>query len=102
MRAFESPWNAPFRYTFSRPVKSGWKPAPSSSSEPIRPLAAIRPEVGLKMPETSFKRVVLPEPLRPTRPSASPGATSKETSRSAQTSLVAARRRAITVSFRVR
>ena len=47
------------------------------------------------MPETSFSSVVLPEPLRPTRPSASPGATSNETSRSAQTSLVAARPRAI-------
>ena len=31
---------APFRNTFSRPLKSGWKPAPSSSSEPIRPPTA--------------------------------------------------------------
>ena len=33
---------APFRKTFSRPLKSGWKPAPSSSSEPIRPPTSTR------------------------------------------------------------
>ena len=37
----------------------------------------------MKIPETSFSSVVLPEPLRPTSPSASPGSTSSETSRSA-------------------
>ena len=35
--ARERPCSAPFSSTFSRPVKSGWKPAPSSSSDPIRP-----------------------------------------------------------------
>ena len=33
----------PFRKTFSRPVKSGWKPAPSSSSEPTRPPTSTLP-----------------------------------------------------------
>ena len=63
-----SPWIAPFRKTFSRPVKSGWKPAPSSSSEPMRPSALTRPAVGLMIPAISRSSVVLPEPFRPMRP----------------------------------
>ena len=82
------PWIAPFRKTFSRPVKSVWNPAPSSSSEPMRPAALTRPAVGLMIPATRRRRVVFPEPLRPMRPTASPRATSTETSRSAQTSVV--------------
>ena len=41
------------------------------------------------IPATSRSSVVLPEPLRPTRPTASPGSTANETSRSAQTSVAA-------------
>ena len=43
IRARPRPWRAPFSSTFSRPVKSGWDPAPSSRSDPIRPPAATRP-----------------------------------------------------------
>src|SRR5256885_9408254 len=42
--------------------------------------------VGLMIPEIRRSSVVFPEPLRPTRPTASPGSTDKETSRSACTS----------------
>ena len=93
---------APFRYTFSRPVKSGWKPAPSSSSAPTRPAAETCPEVGRNSPETSFSSVVLPEPLRPTRPSDSPGSTMTDTSRRAQTSVVTPRPRRTAMSLSVR
>src|SRR5262245_39555993 len=81
------PWMAPFRKTFSRPVKSRWKPAPSSSSDPIRPSLRTRPAVGLMMPAIRRRSVVLPEPLRPMRPTASPRPTCAETSRSAHTSV---------------
>ncbi len=47
------------------------------------PAASTRPEVGLMIPETMRSSVVLPEPLRPTRPTASPGSIVSETSRSA-------------------
>jgi len=52
--------------TFSRPVKSGWKPAPSSSSEPIRPPVATRPSVGAMIPAIRRSSVDLPDPFRPT------------------------------------
>jgi hypothetical protein len=80
-----SPWIEPLRNTFSRPLRSGWKPAPSSSSDPIRPPTSTLPEVGLMIPDRSRKSVVLPEPLRPTSPTALPGSTRKETSFSAVT-----------------
>ena len=69
---------------------------------PDAPVGDDRPDVGLKMPDISLSSVVFPEPFRPTRPSASPGATSSDTSRRAHTSLASTRRRAITVSFSVR
>jgi hypothetical protein len=72
---------------FSRPVKSGWNPAPSSSSEPTEPATSSVPVVGLKMPAISRRKVVLPEPFRPTNPTDSPGWISRETSRSAQISV---------------
>ena len=62
-------------------MKSGWNPAPSSSSDPTRPPAATRPVVGLMIPAISRSSVDLPEPLRPTSPTASPGAIPSETSR---------------------
>ena len=73
---------------FSRPVKSGWKPAPSSRSEPTEPPTSSRPSVGEKMPAISRRSVVLPEPLRPMNPIDAPGSTSKDTFFSAQISSV--------------
>ena len=93
---------APFRKTFSRPEKSGWKPAPSSSSEPIRPPTATLPEVGLMIPATNRSSVDLPEPLRPTSPTASPGSIASETSSSACTSCASVRPRRTNSSLRLR
>src|SRR3954463_14959459 len=90
---------AALRYTFSRPVNSGWKPAPISISEPTRPPTASVPVVGAKIPAISFSRVDLPEPLRPTMPNASPGATRKSTSVRAQSSRVCGSRRRRIASF---
>jgi len=101
-RARDSPWIEPFKYTFSRPVKSGWKPAPSSSSDATRPPASTRPEVGVMIRDTIRSKVDLPEPLRPTRPTASPGSIVSETSRSASTLRAARRPRATKTSFSVR
>src|SRR4029077_1520448 len=53
-------------------------------------------------PEIRRSSVVLPEPLRPTRPTASPGSTASETSRSACTSRALLRPRATNTSFSVR
>ena len=60
----------------------------------MRPPTATRPDVGLTIPESRRRSVVLPEPLRPTSPTALPGSTPNETSRSAQTSEPRACRRA--------
>ena len=49
----------------------------------MRPPTATRPDVGLMIPESRRSSVVLPEPLRPTRPTALPGSTVNDTSRSA-------------------
>src|SRR5580765_7829559 len=76
----------PLRKTFSRPVKSGWNPAPSSSSVPILPPTSTRPCVGLMIPATMRSSVLLPEPFRPTSARPLPGSAAKETSRSAHTS----------------
>ena len=70
----------------SRPLSSGWKPAPSSSSAATRPCTVTRPRVGVSKRVASLSSVLLPEPLAPMTPSASPGATAKVTSRSAQNS----------------
>ena len=93
---------APFRKTFSRPEKSGWKPAPSSSSEPMRPPTATWPSVGLMIPAIRRSSVDLPEPLRPTRPTASPGSTASDTSASAWTSAASVRPPSTNSSFRLR
>ena len=100
--ARERPWSAPFRNTFSRPVNSGWNPAPSSSSDATRPPTATCPRVGLMIPATSLSSVVLPEPLRPTSPTASPGAASRSTPESAQTSSPRPRPRVTISSLSVR
>ena len=69
-------------------------------ADPTRRLHA--PAVGLMIPATRRSRVVLPEPLRPMRPTASPRATSTETSRSAQTSVACVCPRWTKRSFSVR
>src|SRR5207253_3254320 len=51
-----------------------------------RPVTEPSPLVGRMRPAMILIRVVFPEPLRPTRPKTSPGATRSETSRSACTS----------------
>ena len=80
------PATAPCRKTFSRAVRSGWKPAAASMSAPTRPTIAERPMVGLRLRVSSFRMVDLPAPLGPMMPSASPGRTAKERSRTAQNS----------------
>src|SRR6266540_4111236 len=91
-----SPRIDPLRKTFSRPVKSGWNPAPSSSSVPMRPPTSAVPDVGWMIPERIRSSVLLPEPFRPTSPTALPGSIWNETSRSAQTSVAGPRPRAST------
>lgn len=69
---WENPIMVPFKYTFSMPLYSMLKPAPSSSSAEILPLTFTSPEVGLKTPVIIFKMVDLPEPLVPIIPTVSP------------------------------
>ncbi len=64
---------APLRKMFSRPVNSGWKPVPTSSRLPTRPRMTTRPSVGGVIWERIFNSVLLPAPLRPMTPIASPG-----------------------------
>ena len=54
------------------------------------------------IPASILSRVLLPEPFWPMRPIASPGATSRSMSRTAQSSVKSVRRRRRTVSFSVR
>ena len=68
----------------SRPERSGWNPAPSSSMAARLPRTRISPEVGLRMPATHLSRVDLPHPLRPRIPKVSPWLMSTLTSRRAQ------------------
>src|SRR3982750_1352498 len=71
---------------FSRPVSSGWNPEPTSTRAASRPRIVISPRGGVVIPDRSFRIVVLPAPLWPTTPSASPRFTSKLTSRRAHIS----------------
>ena len=68
---------------FSRPVKSGWKPVPTSRRLDIRPRITARPEVGSVIRERIFKSVDLPAPFPPMIPTTSPVLISNDTSRSA-------------------
>ena len=79
---------APFRYVFSSPVSSPWNPVPTSSSEPIRPRVRHRPSVGVVMLLTTLSSVLLPAPLAPMIPIASPSSTVNETSRSDHSSSI--------------
>src|SRR5215212_2744853 len=74
----------PLRKMLSRPDSSGWKPVPTSSSVAICPLTVARPLVGRVMRARILSNVLLPAPLRPTRPSVSPGPSSKDTPFNAQ------------------
>ena len=69
--------------TLSRPLNSGLKPAPSSSSAAIRPFTSSCPLVGVSVPQMICSSVDLPAPLRPMMPSVRPRATSNDTSSSA-------------------
>src|SRR6516165_9560802 len=77
---------------FSRPVRSCWNPAPSSSRPASLPRTATSPSVGWRTPQMHLSRVDLPEPLRPRMPTVSPSRTVSETSRRAQKSSVDFRR----------
>ncbi len=59
---------AALSWIFSRPVSSGWKPAPSSIKGETLPRMVIWPEVGVMTPAISFRIVDLPEPLGPIIP----------------------------------
>jgi hypothetical protein len=82
----DTPRSEPLRYAFSRPEKSGWKPAPISRSADTRPRTSARPEVGRDVPASTFSSVDFPDPFAPITPSVSPVSTAKLTSSSAVTS----------------
>ncbi len=63
---------AAFRKTLSRPVSCGWKPAPVAIRPAIRPRVSTWPASGFITPLISLSSVLLPEPLRPIRPTDSP------------------------------
>src|SRR3974390_684452 len=77
---------------FSRPLRSDWKPAPSSRSPASLPRTATSPDVGWRTPQMHLSSVDLPEPLRPRMPTVSPSRTERDTSRKAQKSSVTWRR----------
>ena len=81
--ARDMPSIMPLMIAFSRPVISGWKPAPSSIRAVALPATSTVPVVGRRMPATSLSRVDLPEPLGPITATVSPRATSRSTSASA-------------------
>ena len=89
------------RYAFSRPLKSGWNPAPISRSAVTRPFTSSVPDVGFAVPARSLRSVDFPDPFAPTTPNDSPGATAKLTSCNAWTCSAGAYCRS-TVSFKVR
>ena len=64
---------------FCRPVKSGWKPEPSSRIDAILPCTRNEPEVGAVTPARIFSKVLLPAPFSPTTASPSPGGMVKPT-----------------------
>ena len=97
-----SPRIEALRKMFSRPVYSGTKPAPSSSSPATLRRTMTRPASASRMRAISFSEVLLPAPLGPMIPNTSPGSTSKLTPRSAQWSSHSPKRRWKTTSFRER
>ena len=71
---------------FSRPVNSGCKPPPISSSASTSPLTTTVPSVGGRFFVTSLSNVDFPAPLRPMMPMRAPGSRRKSMSRRAQNS----------------
>ena len=57
---------------FSVPVISGWNPAPVAIRPEIRPRVRTLPDVGFITPMMCLSSVLLPDPLSPIRPIASP------------------------------
>jgi hypothetical protein len=88
----------PFKKTLSRPVSSGWKPVPTSSSDPTRPRIRATPAVGSVMRARILSIVVLPAPLRPTIPTTSPSSAVKLTPFRAQNQRASRERRKDTAS----
>ena len=88
------PSSTPLSKILSRPVSSGWNPAPSSSSGATRPWTRTVPDVGRSTPAISARIVLLPTPLRPMMPTDSPVATAKVTSCSTSRSTCRMRRSA--------
>src|SRR5688572_25853058 len=72
--------------TFSRPLRSGLNPMPSSSIAAMRPPLSITPVVGNVVPVISFRSVLLPAPFWPMIATASPASTEKLISLSTQCS----------------
>ena len=91
--ASSRPWRRPLRRMFSRPVRSGENPVPSSSRAPIRPVVRTVPSEAASVPHSRWRRVDLPDPLAPMTPTDSPRPTVKDTSRRAQVRVVRAARR---------
>ena len=52
--SFAMPRIEPFKYIFSFPVSSGWKPVPTSNNEAILPLMYTSPVVGEEILEIIF------------------------------------------------
>ena len=85
---------------FSRPVMSGWKPAPSSMRLDTRPFTVTRPSLGCSILVRSFRVVLFPQPFFPIRPTASPLRTWKLIPSSTVTSLCLVREGLMKRSFR--
>src|SRR5262245_17119560 len=79
---------APFRKTFSRPVSSMSKPAPSSISGATVPRTSTLPSVGRSTRAITLRSVDLPAPFRPMMPIDSPRRTDRLTCESAFSSSV--------------
>ena len=75
---------APLRKMFSRPVRSGWNPVPTSNKLAIRPFTFMLPVVGAVTLANYFSNVDFPAPFLPIIPSISPCFTSKFISFNAQ------------------
>ena len=74
----------PLRKMFSLPVSSGWKPVPTSRSDPTRPRIVTWPPVGSVMRERILSSVDLPAPLRPMTPTTLPQTSRQPRPRNAQ------------------
>src|SRR5579871_953804 len=69
----ESPSSEALMQTFSAPVRSGWKPAPRSSSGAMRyPFTSTLPRSGWQSRVVRFSRVLFPAPLCPMTATLSP------------------------------